>query len=175
MATKRSGYIFLVDDEPMQQEMLQSYLSERFGYKFRTFGNGEDAIRELHLQPEVVVLDYHLNSNTQDAKNGIEILKDLRKLSPETQVIMLTGQDSMEIAVDIMKYGAFDYVIKSETAFSRTENILNNLETLRNLQESAKSYKRVMRMLIVAIVAIFIFSVFLVRKLDVSLPTELPH
>lgn len=170
MASKMDKYIFLVDDEPLQNEMLKNYISERFEYTIKSYTNGEDAIRDLSLVPDVVVLDYHLNSNISDAKNGVDILKELKRLAPDTHVIMLTGQDDLQVAVDIMKYGAFDYVIKSETAFSRTENILNNIIILRNLKASNKAYRNITRMLVAAIVGICIFSVYLVRKLDVSLP-----
>lgn len=168
MAIKNTNIIFLVDDEPIQNEMLKDYVSERFNYDIRTYTSGEDALKDIHLNPDIVVLDFHLNSHIPTAKNGVEVLKDIKSLVPTTQVIMLSGQDKLEVAIDSMKYGAYDYVIKGETAFSRTENILNNIKELRNLKASNNSYKTMTMALIAAVIACCAFSVYLYNKMEVS-------
>jgi DNA-binding NarL/FixJ family response regulator len=113
MAAKSDQYIFLVDDEPIQNEMLKDFLSEKFDFKIKTYDSGESAMKDVHLRPQVMVLDYHLNSHLPDAKNGIEVLKMFKETLPDVKVIMLSGQDKIEVAIDSIKYGAFDYVIKS--------------------------------------------------------------
>lgn len=126
MATTEKRYMFLIDDEPIQNEMLKDYLNERYLYEIKIFDNGEEAMQQMHLQPEIIVLDYHLSAHKPDAKNGVEVLKAIKDKHPETQVIILSGQDKIDVAVDTMRYGAFDYVVKGESAFSRIENIINN-------------------------------------------------
>ena len=69
MANVSKRYLFLVDDEPIQNEMLKDYLNERFLYEVKVFDNGEDAMKNMHLNPEIVVLDYHLSGHVRDAKN----------------------------------------------------------------------------------------------------------
>jgi two-component system OmpR family response regulator len=163
MATEQSkGYIFLVDDEPIQNEMLKDYISERFQYQIKTYESGESALQDMHLDPEVIVLDFHLNSHLPDAQNGVEVLKKMRQLKPNAQVIMLSGQDKLEVAIESMKHGAYDYVIKGETAFSRMENILNNINELRSIKAANKNYKKVISFLWVAIAGIVLFSIYLV-------------
>ncbi len=165
MATEQStNYIFLVDDEPIQNEMLKDYIGDRHKYKIKSYESGETAIADMHLNPEIVVLDFHLNAHLPNAQNGVEVLKRIKELAPHTQVIMLSGQDKLEVAVDSMKYGAYDYVIKGETAFSRMDNILNNINELHGLKVAAGSYKKIITVLCVAIVAIMGLSIFLVRK-----------
>lgn len=159
MADKR--YIFLVDDEPIQNEMLKDYLSERFIYEIKTFESGEEMLQQLHLKPEIVVLDYHLSAQRPDAKNGVEILKIIKDKSPDTQVLMLSGQDKIDVAVDSMKYGAYDYVVKGETGFSRTENILNNLSELHKVRTLNRAYKRTIVLLSVVIALIVLLSIAL--------------
>jgi two-component system, OmpR family, response regulator len=154
-------YIFLVDDEPIQNEMLKDYISERFKYQIKTYSSGEDAIKDLGLHPSVIVLDFHLNAHLPDAKNGVEVLKDIKSIYPAAQVVMLSGQDKLEVAVDSMKYGAYDYVIKGETAFSRTENILNNINELRSVKEANHTYKKIIFFLWVAIAVVVAFSIVL--------------
>jgi two-component system OmpR family response regulator len=158
---RQKRYIFLVDDEPIQNEMLKDYLSERFIHEIKIFDNGEEALRHIHLNPEIVVLDYHLSAHKPDAKNGVEILKEIKELAPDAQVIMLSGQDKIEVAVDSIKYGAYDYVVKGETAFSRTENIINNLSELTRMKDINSAYKRTIILLAVSMGIIILLSLYM--------------
>jgi DNA-binding NtrC family response regulator len=153
--------IFLVDDEPIQNEMLKDYLSERFLYDFKVYDNGEDALKHMNLNPEIVVLDYHLSAHKADAMNGVQVLKKLKEKHPDTQVIMLSGQDKIDVAIDSMKYGAYDYVVKGETAFSRMENVLNNVSELHKMKTINRGYKNTIILLSIALVAILALSLYL--------------
>ncbi len=158
---RQKRYIFLVDDEPIQNEMLKDYLSERFLYEILIFDNGEEALQKIHLNPEIIILDYHLSAHNPKAKNGVEILKEMKERAPDAQVIMLSGQDKIEVAVDSLKYGAYDYVIKGETAFSRTENIINNLSELHRMRAINSAYKRTIILLSVSIGIIILLSLYM--------------
>lgn len=164
--------IFLVDDEPIQNEMLKDYISERFQYQIKTYTSGEDAMKDIALKPDIAVLDFHLNSHIPNAQNGVEVLRALKEASPTTQVIMLSGQDKLEVAVDSMKYGAYDYVIKGETAFSRMENILNNINELRSVKATNHTYKRIISMLWVAIGVVIAASVVLAFFMERNMPSK---
>ncbi len=161
MAAEHNRYIFLVDDEPIQNEMLKDYLSDRFLYKIKIYDNGEEALADMGLNPEIVVLDYHLNAHNRDAKNGVEILKAMKERSPETQVIMLSGQDQIEVATDSMKFGAYDYVVKGETAFSRMENAINNVSELHKVKTINGAYKKTILFLSVVVALIVLFTLYL--------------
>lgn len=155
-------YIFLVDDEPIQNEMLKDYLSERFLYDILVFDNGEDALKKLDVQPEIVILDYYLNANNPDAKNGIEILKQIKEVSPNTQVIALSGQDKIEVAIDTIKFGAYDYVVKGESAFSRIENVINNLSEFHKMKTINKAQKNTITFLSIMLIVIIVLSIYLI-------------
>lgn len=166
MAIEQSSqYIFLVDDEPIQNEMLKDYISERFQYQIKTYESGESAIKDLNLKPAVIVLDFHLNAHLPNAQNGVEVLKKIKELNPEAHVIMLSGQDKLDVAVDSMKYGAYDYVIKGETAFSRMENVINNIVELSNVREANNTYKKIITALCAAIAIVVLISIFMATKL----------
>lgn len=160
MAEKKR-LIFLVDDEPIQNEMLKDYLSERFLYDIRIFDNGEDALQNMNLEPEIMVLDYHLAGAKAGAKNGVEILKEVKDRYPATEVIMLSGQDKIEVAVDSIKYGAYDYVVKGETAFSRMENAMNNVSELHKMKVVNRAYKNTIIFLSIGIGLITLLSLYL--------------
>ena len=161
MATENKRYIFLEDDEPIQNEMLKDFLSERFLYDIKIYDNGEEALSQLNLNPEIIVLDYHLSAHNRDAKNGVEILKAMKERNPDAQVIMLSGQDKIEVATDSMKFGAYDYVIKGETAFSRMENIINNISEYHKMKTVNNAYKKTIAFLSVVIGLIVLVTLYM--------------
>lgn len=161
MANDNKRYLFLVDDEPIQNEMLKDYLPERFLYDIKTYESGEEALKHMDLHPEIVVLDYHLNAHRADAQNGVDILKRIKERYPMIQVVMLSGQDKIEVAIDSMKYGAYDYVVKGETGFSRMENIINNVSELHKVKTVNSAYKKTIVFLSVVIGLIIILSLYL--------------
>src|SRR6187549_502723 len=119
--------IFIVDDDSTQSMMLKDYLSKYSYFNIQVFRSGEDCLKNINLNPEVIFLDYHFDKVGPNAMNGIEILKEIKSQKPQTEVVMISGQDKIEVAVNTIKYGAFDYVVKSETAFHRSENIIFNI------------------------------------------------
>ncbi len=158
--------IFLVDDEPIQNEMLKDYLSERFLYNIKLFDSGEEALKHMDEAPVIVVLDFHLSADKPNALNGVEILKKIKEKNPDTDVIMLSGQDKIEVAVDSMKYGAHDYVVKGETGFARIENALHNVGRYHTMRIANKGYKRTIALLIgiLAFAILFTLYMFVLRK-----------
>src|SRR6185437_6639103 len=100
------------------------------------------ALKNMDKHPDIVVLDYHLSSSKPGAQNGVDILKTIKEKYPDTNVIMFSGQDKIEVAIDSMKYGAYDYVVKGETAFSRMENVINKVSELHRVKIINKSYRR---------------------------------
>lgn len=161
MATKATQSIFLVDDEPIQNEMLKDYLAERFNYQFRLFDNGEEALNNMSQNPSIVILDYHLNAHNPEAKNGVQILAAIKEQYPNTQVIMVSGQDKIQVAVDSMKYGAYDYIVKGETAFARMENTLKRIHELEESKFMYQSSRKSITFLVIAMVCIIILSALL--------------
>lgn len=164
---KKFKKIFLVDDDPNHNEMLKTFLLDKFNLDVTTFSTAEDAINNIHQKPEFVILDFNLDRVKKGAMDGIEALKKIKEMNPDIFVIMLSGQDKIEVAVDTMKYGAFDYVVKNPTGFLRVENILNNIH--KNLRDRylAKAYKMSTIILAGAIIS-FILAAVILRKMGVA-------
>lgn len=145
-------FIFIIDDDPVQTEMIKDYLNERYIFELKTFDNGEAALPHIEtLKPEIVILDYHLSSHNPAAKNGVEILKEIKMKSPVTKVVMFSGQDNINIALDSMRNGAYDYIIKGETAFNKMENTINRLGEMHKMEAINISQKRTILMLFIVI------------------------
>jgi two-component system, OmpR family, response regulator len=156
--------IFIVDDDPAQSMMLQDYLSKYSSFKTHVFNSGEEAIKNLHMKPQVVFLDYNFDKVGVLAMNGIDILKEIKRETPETEVVMVSGQDKIEVAVNSMKYGAFDYVVKGESAFYRAENAIFNIIRRLKLQGQASLYKKLAYFFALAFVVMVIVIFILYRS-----------
>jgi two-component system, OmpR family, response regulator len=113
--------IFLVDDDAVFLKSLQIEFTLNTNYAVKTFATGENCIANLLEQPDLIILDYHLNGIKKDAMNGIETLDKIKALNPDIPVVMLSSQDKIDVAISCMHHKAFDYVVKSETAFLRLQ------------------------------------------------------
>jgi two-component system, OmpR family, response regulator len=122
--------LFLVDDDAVFLKLLEIEFMEHADFDIETFATGELCIAGLSHQPDIIVLDYYLDGIDRDAINGINTLDQIKAFNPAIQVIMLSSQDKIDVAVNCMHHKAFDYVVKSETAFMRLKkNITTILET----------------------------------------------
>jgi len=134
--------IFIVDDDPVLAEMLKDHLSKMTSYKIHIFETGEDCLKHMDQKPGIVFLDFYLNSVNKDAMDGLDVLQEIKKIDSEVDVVMLSGQDKIEVAVKTMQYGAFDYIVKGESSFYRAEKAVFNIYRFKKLQGNADTYKR---------------------------------
>lgn len=117
--------IFVVDDDELHSNMMHEHLSGNPQLDVRSFSTGEDCIKALlHVNPDVIVLDYYLNSVYKDAMNGLQILDVIRKLNKDVHVIMLSSQERYGLALQTIQHGAERYVIKGEQAFAEVAAII---------------------------------------------------
>lgn len=99
--------ILLVDDEEQFVDILAQRLEAR-GLQVATAYNGDEALARLkESEADVILLDVLMPGRT-----GIEILRDIRQVKPLTEVILLTGHATVETAIEGMKLGAYDYLMK---------------------------------------------------------------
>jgi two-component system OmpR family response regulator len=119
--------IFVVDDDEMFSMMLSDHLSQNPLHKVVQFGTGEEAIKELVKKPDVIILDYNLNSIDPNAADGKAILQQIKSLDKQACVIMLSSQDQYGTALQTIVKGALEYVIKDKEAFTRIDTILASL------------------------------------------------
>lgn len=117
--------VYLVDDDVLFLELLEIEFNNKTDFTIKTFATGEQCLAGLSLKPDVIVLDYYLNGIDKDAMNGIETLDKIKAINPDIPVIMLSSQDRIDVAVRCMHHKAFDYIVKSETAFLRLQKSIN--------------------------------------------------
>jgi two-component system, OmpR family, response regulator len=131
--------IFLVDDDAV---FLKSMEIEFLQHEFlvETFSSGEACLASMEAKPDIIVLDYHLDGINKNAMNGIETLDQIKKLNPDIPVIIQSSQDKIEVAVNCMHHKAFDYVVKSETAFVRLQQIIASILKYQKMQKQLSWY-----------------------------------
>lgn len=99
--------ILIVDDEPRIRDVLQQFLAKK-GYSPITAGSGEEAIQKAREEkPLVVLLDMRM-----PGMDGLATMKKLKEINDKIGIIMVTAVQDEDIALETMKTGAFDYIIK---------------------------------------------------------------
>lgn len=132
--------LFLVDDDALFLKSLEIEFLEHADFEIETFATGELCIENLSHNPDVVILDYLLNGITENAMNGIETLDIIKAFNPYIPVVMLSSQDKIEVAVNCMHHKAFDYVVKSETAFLRLQKIITLIFNYKKMEKELSWY-----------------------------------
>lgn len=113
--------VFLVDDDALFLKSLEIEFSHHADFTVETFATGELCLLHIEENPDVIILDYHLNGIDKNAMNGIETLDKIKEVDSGILVVMLSAQDKIDVAISCMHHHAFDYVVKSETAFMRLQ------------------------------------------------------
>src|SRR5512146_1318115 len=99
--------ILIVDDEPFNLDLLEQELTDR-GYEVERARSGTEALQKSEsLRPDLVLLDYMM-----PGMNGLDVLAELRGGESDLPVVMMTAHGSVELAVQAMKLGAYDFVLK---------------------------------------------------------------
>ena len=121
MKDENKMHLFLVDDDALFLKSLEIEFHHHTDFTVETFATGELCVENLSHNPDVIILDYYLNGIDKNAMNGIETLDKIKALKPDVPVVMLSSQDKIDVAISCMHHRAFDYVVKSETAFLRLQ------------------------------------------------------
>jgi DNA-binding NtrC family response regulator len=120
--------IFVVEDDPAYSKFLKYVLALNPDFEVQVFSSGKDFISQLHQRPVVVTLDYSLPDMP-----GEKVLKEIRDFDPNISVIIISAQEKIGTAVELLKLGAFDYITKDEEAKDRILNSINNARNKTSL------------------------------------------
>ena len=132
--------IFLVDDDAVFLKSLEIDFLNHADLALETFATGELCLKKLSHNPDVIILDYLLDGIDKNAMNGIEVLDKIKAYNPEIHVVMLSQQDKIEVAINCMHHKAFDYVVKSETAFVRLQKIITTIFHYQKMEKELNWY-----------------------------------
>ena len=129
--------IFVVEDDDWYNRLLVHTLGLNPDYEVSNFFNGSDLLENLHEMPDVITLDYRLPDMT-----GLDILKKIKDDYPDIQVIMISEQGDIDTVVDLLKYGAYDYIVKSKDIKERLLNTVQNIRKGTGLKKEINALRK---------------------------------
>jgi two-component system, OmpR family, response regulator len=132
--------IFLVDDDAVFLKSLEIEFLQHADFEVETYLTGELCVEHLSNKPDVVILDFHLDGIDKNAMNGLETLDKIKNFDTNIPVVMLSSQDKIDVAISCMHHKAFDYVVKSETAFMRLQKIIDNIFKFQKIEKELNWY-----------------------------------
>jgi DNA-binding NtrC family response regulator len=101
--------IFLVDDDEICLNLYLQFLNKLGHSEIECYKSGKTCLENIVQRPDIIFLDYHMGD-----LNGIDVLHSIKQFDNEITVIFISGQEDIDIAVNALKYGAFDYITKSQ-------------------------------------------------------------
>ncbi|MCF8296822.1 MAG: sigma-54 dependent transcriptional regulator [Saprospiraceae bacterium] len=127
--------IFIVEDDLIFARIIQKSL-ENEDYDIEVFNNGKDVLDNLHKNPDIISLDYNLPDML-----GTEIQKKIIAYSSDISIIILSGQEDLNVVVEAYKLGAKSYIIKNNNALVELKNAINNVAEKIKLKNEVEQLK----------------------------------
>jgi two-component system OmpR family response regulator len=140
MTNEKKILVFLVDDDALFLKSLEIDFMTNTACVIKSFATGEACLKNLKENPDVIILDYYLNGVNKHAINGLTTLDRIKAINPKIPVIMLSSQDKIDVAVNCMKHQAFDYIVKSETAFLRLQKAITIVFHYQQIEKALSWY-----------------------------------
>jgi two-component system response regulator AtoC len=137
MKNNQSFKVFIVEDDMWYGSMLEHYLTLNPEYEVKRFESPGDFFAHLHEVPDVVTLDYSLPDS-----DGTEVLRKIKEFNPDIRVIIISGQEDVATAINLLKNGAFDYIVKDDDTKDRLWNSILHLREISNLKQEVESLKK---------------------------------
>jgi DNA-binding NtrC family response regulator len=120
--------IFVVEDDIVYTKFIKYVLDLNPDFEVEFFKTGKECIGQLYKRPSVITLDYSLPD-----MSGAKVLEAIREFDPQINVIIISAQEKIGTAVELLKAGAFDYIAKDEEARDRILNSINNARNKTSL------------------------------------------
>jgi DNA-binding NtrC family response regulator len=135
-----SKLVFIVDDEQAISKLLSFWVKDKWGYDVEVFSNGEAMLKNMGAKPDLILLDIML-----PGLDGVETLKRIRQFEENLPVIMLSAQGSIEVAVESLRYGAYDYFPKpldQQRLELSIKNAIKNYDLTKEIQNLKENVKK---------------------------------
>lgn len=135
-----SKLIFIVDDEQSISKLLSFWVKDKWGYEVEVFPNSESMFKKMSSKPDLILLDIML-----PGLDGIETLRRIKQIDEHLPIIMLSAQGRIDVAVDSIKYGAFDYFSKpidQQKLELAVKNAIRNYDLVKEIQNLKENVKK---------------------------------
>lgn len=122
--------IFIVEDDTWYGEILEYHVSLNPDYEVKRFENGKSLLAALHQKPDVITLDYTLPDVSCE-----KLIKEIKSFNQDIPLVVVSGQEDVSTAVNLLKEGIYDYIVKDDDTKDRLWVTLKNLKEKVNLKE----------------------------------------
>lgn len=156
MGANKNLLIFVVEDNRMYNRLVTEFLKKQGFKRVKPFLCGKECVKAVKggESPDIVIQDYFLEDLT-----GIDVLINVKKYCKTAEFIFLTANENMEVAINSIKYGAYDYIIKdNDLAFKKVVNKIEKISKLLLLQHRNKMIKTAMIAAVCVLVIIILFT-----------------
>lgn len=124
---------FIVDDDRFCATVYEQYLRNHHYEDITSFSNGEECLDALHQKPDIIFLDHNM-----EELNGFEVLKKIKRYDPNIYVIMVSAQENIDTAVNALKYGAFDYLVKDAGVCEKMTQTIKKIIKIKEEMSQSK-------------------------------------
>ncbi|MCF8235173.1 MAG: sigma-54 dependent transcriptional regulator [Bacteroidales bacterium] len=128
--------IFIVEDDELYGAMLKHHLSLNPDNEVHLFTTGSELLKNMYKHPSMISLDYRLPD-----MSGMEVLTRIKEHDSDVPVVIVSGQEDVGTAVDLLKRGAYDYVVKDEDTKNRLWNVVKNVKKHLDLKQELSDLK----------------------------------
>ena len=159
MKNLKKTSVFLVDDDPIFLKVFETQFKEQTPFEIKTFSTGEECLKNLPQKPDIIFLDYFLNTANPKNNNGLQILDKIKSADSAIPVVILSSQEQIEVAVNCMKHNALDYIVKSEVSFIRAQKAITVLINQKQFEKEFVLYKTssiILSSLIAVLILVFL-------------------
>lgn len=155
----RAYTIFVVEDSDIYRMVLERFLSKMTNVdlsdkpdcEILSFASAEECLKMMEKKvPDIVVMDYFLNGKNGKSMGGLELLKEIKKRSPKTEVLVLSRQEDVLITAELFNQGASAYITKEPQGQNRVQNAV--LETIKRIEKQKKESRNRMIILILVLI-----------------------
>ncbi len=133
----QSFKIFVVEDDEWYRKLLVHTLSLNPDHSVKAFSDGASMLKELNEGPQLVTLDFRLPDY-----NGSELFDKIKSINPSIEVIIISEQQDIETAIDLLKKGAYDYLTKTDDIRDRLIHVLNKLGKNKKLEARVETLQQ---------------------------------
>jgi two-component system OmpR family response regulator len=128
-AKPKTGIVFIIEDNPAYSKMLEGYIKTHFPEikDIRKFPVGETCISELNVNPDLIIVDYFLDTRYPDAASGLEIIKEIRGQRPEMNVVVVSAQKEIDVVLEAIQTLHCSYIKKDDQAFDRVAELIREI------------------------------------------------
>ena len=168
MVDEDNYLIFVVENNKIYNKLVTEYIKKQGFKNVKPIISGEECIQIIQAgeKPDIVIQDYSL-----DGIDGLEVLKKVKKISAHSEFIFLTSNENMEVAVNTIKFGAYDYIVKDKMALEKVVYKMRKIVSMLKLQKKNNQIRKLMYAVLgmAASIILFAFLYLMADLLEINL------